>query len=165
VARQLVAICLLLLGVMLVTLACGSPSDQAAPGSPAAQATNVRRTAVARVQGIIANKSTPTAVPQPTATPTPSCQNAIWWTEAKSHLGESRTIQGTVVGWQPLANGSIMLELGQPYPDPTGLSVLIGTADATTLSGKDVCVSGRIGLTEGQATLQVQDPTTLRVVD
>lgn len=165
VVRHVLAICVLLVGVTFVALACGSPSSDVAPGSPAAQATDVRRTAIARVQGIIANKSTPTPAPQPTPTPQPTCQNAIWWTEARSHVGESRTIEGTVVASQPFANGTTMLELGQPYPDPTGLAVLIVTSDSGALNGKNVCVTGHIDLAEGQATLQVQDPTTLRVVD
>jgi hypothetical protein len=136
-----------------------------APDSPAAQATDVRRTAVAEVQAIIANKSTPTPPPASTATPSPSCPNAIWWTEARTHTGETRTIQGTVVAIRPATGGAPLVEVGQPYPDPTGLAILLASGDAANLPGKSVCVAGRIGLQEGRPTLQVRDLSAISVVN
>jgi hypothetical protein len=162
--RQLVTASSLSFGLVLVNLACAAPTDPG-PGSPAAQATTIRRTAVAEVQAIIANKSTPTPVPEPTSTPTPSCPNAIWWTEARSHAGEARTVQGAVVGIRQAPAGSTLVEVGQAYPDPTGLSVVLTSGDATGLTGKTVCVAGRIGLEEGRVTLLVRDTSAFTVVD
>src|SRR5207245_5989146 len=145
--------------------ACGGPVAEVAPNSPQAQATNVRRTAVAAVQAIIANHPTSTPLPAATATPGPTCQNAIWWTEARSHVGESRTIQGTVVATRPAPDGAAMLEIGQPYPDPTGLAVLVPlTSGAESLSGTTVCITGRISMTEGRPTMQVRDPSAIVTV-
>jgi hypothetical protein len=163
-APHLLASVSLILGVVLTTLACAPPPPEA-PDSPAAQATNVRRTAVAEVQAIIANKSTPTPPPAPTATPRPTCPNAIWWTEARTHMGETHTIEGAVVGSRPAFGGATLVEMGQPYPDPTGLAVLVTSGATTSLSGKTVCVAGRINLVEGRPTLQVADQTAFTVLD
>ena len=152
------------LGLVLLNLACSAPVDTS-PGSPAAQATTLRRTAVAEVQLIIANKSTPTPAPAPTSTPRPTCANAIWWTEARAHTGETRTIQGAVVEVRPALAGSTIVEVGQPYPDPTGLAVILTSGDAASLSGKTVCVAGRIGIEEGRVTLQVRDTSAFTVVN
>jgi len=152
------------LALIITSLACNSPSDHLA-GSPAAQATSVRRTAVAEVQAIIANKPTSTPLPDPTSTPIPSCPNAIWWTDARSHSGESRTVQGPVVRIRPGQNGATLLDLGQPYPDPTGLAIVLASGDASNLTNKSVCVGGRISLEEGRATLQVRDAAAFTVVN
>jgi hypothetical protein len=125
----------------------------------------VRRTAVAGVQAIIANKPTSTPLPDATATPSPSCPNAIWWTEARSHSGESRTIQGTVVQIRRAQNGATLVDLGQPYPDPTGVAVVVASSDATSLSSRSVCVAGRITLEEGRPTLRVRDAAAFVVVN
>ncbi len=163
-ARQLAAFCGLLLVLVGVSLACGAPTTDVAPGSPAAQATDARRTAVAEVQHIISNPSTPTPLPQPTATPSPSCSNALWWTEARAHVGETRTIQGTVIATRPGPNGVTLLELGQPYPDPIGVAVLLTSTNGADLQGKTVCASGRIELAEGRPTLRLQNLAAITLV-
>src|SRR2546421_1372449 len=118
-SRELAVFGFLLVGLGGASQACGGPVADVAPNSPQAQATNVRRTAVAAVQAIIANHPTSTPLPAATAAPSPTCQNAIWWTEARSHVGESRTIPGTVVATRPPPDGLAILEIGQPYPHPT----------------------------------------------
>lgn len=163
--REVVVFVLVVLALGGAAQACGAPVGDVTPGSPEAQATNTRRTAVAEVQRVIANNPTATPLPAATATPAPTCPNAIWWTEARSHVGESRTIQGTIVAFRPAPGGAALLEVGQPYPDPTGLAVLIPSAAAAdTLSGKTVCVAGRIVMTEGRPTLQVRDPSAVVVL-
>src|SRR5688500_13416504 len=100
VTRGLLVFGLAVVGLQLAATACGGGT--ATDENPAAvQATAVRRTAVAEVQRIIANKPAPTPTPQPTATAVPSCAGAIWWHEARAHLGEARTVQGRVVGIRP----------------------------------------------------------------
>jgi hypothetical protein len=146
--------------------ACGAPSAslETTPTSPPAQATNVRRTAVAAVQRIIANNPDPTSTPSATATTSPTCNNAIWWREARLHVGESHQVQGTVVATRPAAGGMALLEIGQVYPDPTGLAVLVPASSASQFSGKTVCVGGRITTDEGKPTILVRDPSSIVVV-
>jgi hypothetical protein len=163
VAKPLVMLSALV-SFVIATLACAAPRDDGY-AMPPAQATFVRRTAVAEVQAIIANKSTATPVPGPTATPTPSCPDAIWWTEARSHTGESRTVEGTIVGVRAGQDGASVLEVGQLYPDPTGVAVVLAASDGASFNGKTVCATGRIGLTEGRLTLQLRDSAALKVVD
>jgi hypothetical protein len=58
-----------------------------------------------------------------------------------------------------------MLEIGQAYPDPTGLAVLIPSAAPVTLTGKTVCVTGRILKVEGITALQIGNPAAIGVLD
>jgi hypothetical protein len=163
-ARHLVICCLAIVGLVIVGLACGAPPGTGSE-STAAQGTSVRRTEVARVQVIISNASTATPLPAGTATPAPTCPNAIWWTEARTHVGETRTIQGTVVGTRLGPAGGQLLEVGLPYPDPLGLAITVGSGDASSLAGKTVCATGQIHLLEGRPTLQLPDATSVKSVD
>ncbi len=79
--------------LVLSTVACASPVvDSPGSTSPEAQATSVRRTAVAEVQRIIAGNLAPTPVPVATATPAPTCSGAIWWFEARTYVGDTTTM-------------------------------------------------------------------------
>ena len=163
--REVIVAALTVVLLASAAQACGAPIGDVAPNSPEARATDTRRTAVAEVQRIIANNPMATQLPAPAGKPSPSCPNAIWWTEARSHVGESRTIQGTIVTTRPAPDGAAMLEIGQPYPDPTGLAVLVpSTSSAESLSGKTVCITGRISITEGRPTMQVRDPSAIVTV-
>ena len=162
--RPLLCVCLGILCLVLISLACAAPAGTRS-NSPDAQGTSVRRTEVARVQNIISNPSTATPVPAATATPSPSCPNAIWWTDARTHIGETRTIQGQVVGTRLGPAGSQLIEVGLPYPDPLGMAIVLNSGDASTLSGKSICATGRIGLVEGRPTLQLQDASGVKLVD
>ena len=130
-----------------------------------AQATNVRRTVVAEAQRIIANAPTPTPTVAATAIPRPSCANAIWWHEAHLHLGEVQTVQGTIVAARPAANNAMLLEMGQAYPDPTGLAVVVPYALGSGLESKTVCAVGRIENGEGRATIQVRAQSNLKILN
>ncbi|MBV9325042.1 MAG: hypothetical protein JO352_14775 [Chloroflexi bacterium] len=163
-ARHLLVVCLAVLSLVVVGLACGAPANPAV-GPAGAQATDVRRTEAARVQNIISNPSTATPLPAPTATPSPTCPNAIWWTEARTHVGELRSIQGTVVGTRAAPAGGQLLEVGLPYPDPLGLAIVLASGDASALNGKTVCATGQIQLLEGRPTLQLHDATGVKLVD
>jgi hypothetical protein len=165
VVRYVAVICGLLLVLVMFRLAGDAPNEDVTPGSPAAHATDVRRTAVAEVQQIIANKPTSTPLPAPTATPVPTCPEAIWWTEARAHIGESRTVQGPIVGTRLTPAGAILIEMGQPYPDPTGLALLQASDSATApLSGQMVCAAGRIEVVEGRPALQLQGSSSIAVL-
>jgi hypothetical protein len=165
VRRELLVFTLVVFALVGATTACGASTASPEPQSSAvAEATNVRRTAIAAVQIIIANNPAATSTTVPTATAGPTCQGAIWWREARSHIGESRTVQGPVVGSRPAPNATTLLELGQAYPDPTGFMVLAPGAIDTTLMGKTVCVVGKIVALEGMPTMQLQNASAVVVV-
>jgi hypothetical protein len=147
---------------VIVSLACGAPVTDS-PGSPAAQATNARRTAVAEVQAIIANKPTQTPIPLGTATPTPSCRDALWWSDARLHVGETRTVQGMVVGHRSGSSGFLLLELGQPYPDPTGILVRVPQTPDPETEGHTVCATGKIVMDEGTTVIELANISALKV--
>ena len=142
-------------------LATPSPSDTQSAAD--AQATHVRRTALAEVQGIIANPRQPTPTPQPTSRPGPDCANGIWWQEARAHVNEIRTIQGPVLATRPAATETVLLEIGQPYPDPLGVSVVAPASSAQALVGKNVCVVGRISADITSPTVLVRNPERITV--
>jgi hypothetical protein len=158
----------LVLGLLLASFACSAllPGGSNGPATPEPEpsSTAVRRATVAVAQRIIQGNLDPTATPLPTATPKPTCSGAIWWDQARAHVGESRVIQGPVVAIRPAPNATALLEVGQPYPDPTGLAVLLRADAAPAFSGKSICVSGQILNIEGTPTVQVADPSTIRVV-
>ena len=157
----------LLLGVLAAPAqACGLPSsNQANQNLAEVQATNVRRTAVAEVQRIIANNPAATSTPEATALARPSCPDALWWHEARAHTGESRKVQGPIVATRPAPDGFVLVEIGQRYPDPTGLAVFVPAAGAPTLDGQTVCVAGRITNSEGRATMRLSNASSLVTVN
>jgi hypothetical protein len=155
--------------VVLALVAASACAQFAANGdtqSPAtAEATNVRRTAIADVQRIIANNRTATPTPSPTELPAPSCRGAIWWHEARAHIGESRTVQGPVVSMRPTSNATMLIQLGQPYPDPIGFVVVAPSADLPNLQGQNVCAAGKIVRIEGMPTVRVRDAAAVKIAD
>jgi uncharacterized protein YdeI (BOF family) len=166
VIKSLAIFALLVVVLAAIAQACGTPAtNQPTQSLAEAQATNVRRTAVADSQRIIANNPAATATPQATAVGRPSCKDAIWWHEARSHVGESLAVQGTIVATRPAPEGLALFEIGQRYPDPTGLVVLVPAAAAPTLDGKTVCVAGRITNNEGRATMRLRDASGIVVVN
>ena len=164
--KSLISFGMLLVILAAAAQACGAPTtNQATQNLVDAQATNVRRTAVADVQRIIANNPAATTTPAATPLARPGCQDAIWWHEARAHVGESRKVQGVVVATRPAPDGLALVEIGQAYPDPTGLAVLLPATGAPTLDGKTVCVAGRITSTEGRATMRLRDASTIVTVN
>ena len=164
VLRDLIVWVLGLMALVVATLACGGPNADVAPGSPAAQATATRRAAINEVQRMIASHPTSTPAREPTETPAPTCRNAIWWTDARAHVGESRTVQGTIVATRTAPGGVALLEIGQPYPDPTGLSVIVPSAAAAPAMGTTVCAAGSITIAEGRLVLQPSSPNSIQAV-
>jgi hypothetical protein len=163
VRRELATFTVVVVGLASVAQACGAPDTEVPPDSAQAQATAVRRTEVAQVQEIIANHPTSTPRPPGTPTPTPTCKNAIWWVDARNHVGESPTLEGPVIATRPAPGGMTMLEIGQAYPDPLGLAVLVPSVPPD-LVGRSICLTGQITLAEGRPTVQVRDAATIAVV-
>jgi hypothetical protein len=58
-----------------------------------------------------------------------------------------------------------LIEVGLPYPDPLGVALVLSSGDASSLSGKSICVTGNIRLVEGRPTLQLQDIAGVKLVD
>jgi hypothetical protein len=157
---------LVLLGLVVGTYACTFEPEEAEDStSPSAEATHARRTAEAEVQRIIAAHPPPTVTPQPTPSAVPTCRNAIWWYEARDHLGESRPVQGRVVHSRAAPNGTVLLEIGQAFPDPLALGVLVPADSAPSLTDKMLCVSGSIVSAQGAPTIEVRNPASIIVVE
>ena len=157
---------LLIAASIAFTLACRAASNQnpSQAATAVAEATATQRVAQATVQRIIAGAPTATAAPQPAATPLPNCAGAIWWHQARAHIGESRVVQGPVVAVRAAAGTTAMLEIGQPYPDPTGVAVMVSGTAGANWQRKMVCISGAIDNREGTPTIQVTDPARIVVV-
>lgn len=117
------------------------------------------------MQRIIAGNLSGPPTPEATPTPVPSCSGAIWWYEARSHLGETRTIQGQVVATRPAPNAATMLELGQVYPDPMAVAVLVPGGAEARLNGRTICVAGRIDSAAGSPTIEIRDAGAIVVVN
>jgi hypothetical protein len=151
---------------LLVVGACVAPEARPPAASTAeAQATAARRAQRAVVQRIIAGELVPTVTPEPMPTQVPTCARALWWHEVRAHAGESRVIQGPVVRTRPGPGGSTWLEIGQPYPDPTGVAVLVQADGGAALMGKTVCVDGRISASDSVATIDARGATRIVVLD
>jgi hypothetical protein len=152
-------------GLLLGAQACASPApNQTALSTPEVQATAVQRTAVAEVQRIIAGNLSGGATPEPTATPAPECGGAIWWYEARSHIGETRTVQGPVVASRSTPDARTLLQIGQPYPDPSGITVLLPQGDEARLAGRTICVLGRIASPATVPTIELHDASSIFVL-
>jgi hypothetical protein len=146
-------------------LGCASTAQSGVSNSPDAEATSVRRTTVAEVQRIVAGNFSVTPTAEPTSTPPPTCAGAIWWHEARDHVGESRTVQGPVVAARTAPNAAIALEIGQRYPDPTGLLVLAPAGTESRVAGRSICVAGRIANASGSTTIDLRDASAIVVVN
>jgi len=145
---------------------CDAPTggDQGV-ATPDAQATAVRGEKMAEVQRIISGSLVPTPQVQPAAAVPTACPSALWWREAREHIGESRYVQGPVVHVRPGPGDSVWLEIGQGYPDPTGLPVLVAAAAASNLAGKMVCLDGRIATSDGSAMIDARGAARIVVLD
>ena len=110
-------------------------------------------TAYARQALLTGGFPTPTPAPLPTSTPAPTCASAVWWNQVRTRVGETITVQGEVLDARAAAAGSeVELSLGQKYPDPNRVLVVVPGATAEVLQplvGKSVCAMGKVGLTGG----------------
>jgi hypothetical protein len=152
------------LAIIALLFVCACAANTSQRPSQEAQATAVRRTAAADIQRIIAGNLSGTPTPEPTATPAPSCNGAIWWHEAQAHLGERRTVQGPVVHKRPGGAAATILELGQVFPDPNGMLVVLPSGNGDALLGKTVCVTGRINVRSGAPAID-EDASNIVVVN
>lgn len=157
--------------VALGLAACSGSGGSSSPAPPTATAeavgTLARQRADANVRRILAGDRTATPSPSPTPAPGASCPGgaAMWWYEARTHVGELVTIEGPVVRVRQLEGGRGVLEIGQFYPDPTGVNVVVGVPLAEqTFNNATVCVSGTLVATDSGAAMQVGGLDAIRVV-
>ena len=90
--------------------------------------------------------------------------------EARAHVGEDRTVCGTVASARYLDSSNrqpTFLNFDKPYPDHTFTVVIFGPDRAkfgepeTAFRGKTVCATGRIEEFRGQPQIVVHDVASL----
>lgn len=93
--------------------------------------------------------------------------------EAAQHLGEMKTVCGTVASTKYLSNANsrpTFLNLDKPYPEQVFTVVIWGDDRAhfkqepeTAFSGKRLCVAGRIEAYKGKPQIIARDPAQIVV--
>lgn len=101
---------------------------------------------IAGGMAICAAQSTPTS--QPT---TMASAVAITWDQAKSHVDETVSVTGPVVGKHQVQSGAMILNIGKDFPDPDRFTVFIPAEQQDGLPaddyvGKTVTVTGKVKL-------------------
>jgi hypothetical protein len=98
---------------------------------------------------------------------------AIWWYEAKDHIGDRLTVCGPVVdsNWASGSSGKpTFLNIGEPYPDPDRFTVVIWIDYRSNFPqspedyylGKNICVTGLIIEYDGSTEIEVQSPDDIQ---
>jgi hypothetical protein len=157
-------------GVFLVVAlvaasACGPEVSSSSSGGEG-PSTAARQTASADVRRILSGEQPATPTAGPTRAPRPSCPEAIWWYEAAGQIGQSRSVQGPVVRVRRQASGGAgVLELGQRFPDPTSVTVVVASGGEGSYDGKMVCVTGLIRAQDGGPTLDATSSAAIRIID
>jgi hypothetical protein len=76
----------------------------------------------------------------------------ITWDQAATHVGETVTVTGPVMGTHSITGGkALVLNVGKDYPDAARLTIMIKTDDKNPVSpdtymGKTVTVTGKVEL-------------------
>ena len=97
---------------------------------------------------------------------------AIWWYEAKDHIGDRLKVCGPVVDsyWASGSSGKpTFLNIGEPYPNPDRFTVVIWIDNRANFPqppedyylGKTICVTGLIVPYKGSAQIEAQSPTQI----
>lgn len=102
----------------------------------------------------------------------PSCEGAIYWEEASSHVGERATVQGPVVSthFASTSNGQpTFLNVGRDYPDPGRFTIVIWGEDRASFpappedlyNAATICVTGTIDTYEGVPQIVANAPSDI----
>jgi hypothetical protein len=115
------------------------------------------------------------ASPSPTLSPV---VQALAWSEAIEHVGETVTAEGEVKGtyYDPDAKRApTILDVGLDYPDPARLTIVIWYRDRaafptppeSTYAGKMIRVTGEVSENEsdGRAEIEVSSPEAIEIVE
>lgn len=102
--------------------------------------------------------------------------DAVDWSEAAYHVGESVAIYGRVVDTEFASDSTgqpTFLDIGKGYPDPSRLSVVIWGEDRNNFDasperayrGSKICVYGEVYEYEDHYCIQVASPSQIVVLD
>lgn len=92
---------------------------------------------------------------------------AIAPSQAKAHVGQTVTVEGTVSDVFATRSGVMFLDIGGTYPSNAFAVVIFKDdankfPDADSLSGKTVDVTGSVRLYRGKAEIVLSDPAQLK---
>jgi len=137
------------------------------------------RTVEQQVTLTLTETSLITITQAPTETPTtsaisqkwlnPSDSNVVSWTDASKHIGQTKTVEGTIVRTFRSSTNTIFLNFHDPYQ-----GYFCGVIFASDLSsfpfnpedfyrGKEVRISGLIKLYQGAPEIIVENPSQIEV--
>lgn len=99
----------------------------------------------------------------------------VSWNEAQSHVGETASVEGPVMGARYAVNTRrkpTFLDLGKSYPATPRFTIVIWgsnrskfpTPPETAYRGKTVCVTGKIETYKGGCEIIVNGPEQIEVV-
>lgn len=105
-----------------------------------------------------------------------TASDAIDWSEASSHVGETTTVEGPVAGamYADTSNGEpTFLNVGVDYPDSSRFTVVIWGEDRGSFSqapedmysGRTIRVTGTVSEYEGIPEIEVSGPDEIEVVE
>jgi DNA/RNA endonuclease YhcR with UshA esterase domain len=108
-------------------------------------------------------------------TDAPSASGAIDWSEASSHMGETVTVEGPVVGtmYADTSNGEpTFLNVGADYPDSSRFTVVIWGEDRSNFdgppedaySGQTIRVTGTISDYQGVSQMEISSPSDIEIL-
>lgn len=86
--------------------------------------------------------------------------------EAAAHVGESVTVEGTVVAVHTARSGTTFLNFGAAYPNQTFTAVIFKTAadrfpNPQHWEGKRVRVTGKVRLYRGKPEIALDEPSQI----
>jgi DNA/RNA endonuclease YhcR with UshA esterase domain len=88
-------------------------------------------------------------------------------TDAKTHVGQTVTVEGAVANVHTVASGVTFIDMGGHYPDNVFTAVILpGDAgkfpDVNSLIGKTVAVTGAVRLYQGKPEILLTDAAQLK---
>ena len=154
-----IALAIVVLLVLVVTGCSSSPAQPVEPPQQSVPAPPLEESAP-QVEGI---------EPQ-----IPS--EAIDWTEARQHVGQTVTVYETVAGTH-FASGSngrpTFINIGVDHPNPNRVTLVIWeeyrgnfpSVPETLYSGKTIVATGLVELHEGVVDIRVESPTQIQIIE
>jgi hypothetical protein len=168
------------LAVLLALLGCatgdGAPDLAIGPragGDSETQVSVAEQTVRLRVRILTSGDPAPTRPPMPTISPAgqPLCPGAMWWHDARKHVGRHVTVEGPVVEVRypgPGTSGRTLVALGQPYADPNRFTIRLAAEFPLRPAlhvQRTVCATGHVERLEGTPAMDVDDPSALMVLE
>jgi DNA/RNA endonuclease YhcR with UshA esterase domain len=101
-------------------------------------------------------------------TAAPALAQTIQPSEAKDHVGQVVTVEGTVSNVHKVASGpATFIDMGGHYPNNVFTAVIFSSdaskfPDVETLNGKVVDITGRVTLYKGEPEIILNDPAQIK---